>query len=52
MVFFETLGGGAVWSTGTIAWATSLLWNDGNNDVSQITKNVLERFLNPLPFSE
>ncbi len=52
MVFFETLSGGAVWSTGTIAWATSLLWNDGNNDVSQITKNVLERFLNPLPFSE
>ena len=50
MVFFETLGNGAVWSTGSIAWATSLLWNNRDNDVSRITENVLERFLDPTPF--
>lgn len=45
MVFFTTQGGGAVWSTGSIAWATSLLWNDTKNTVSQVTQNVLNRFL-------
>ena len=50
MVFFTTEGGGAVWSTGSIAWATSLLWNSGDNDVSRITGNVLDRFLDPVPF--
>lgn len=50
MVFLTTAGGGAVWSTGTIAWATSLLWNGGENSVSRITANVLDRFLDPAPF--
>ena len=45
MVFFTTPGGGAVWSTGSIAWATSLLWNDTKNSVSEVTQNVLNRFL-------
>lgn len=49
MVFLTTAGGGAVWSTGTIAWATSLLWNGGENSVSRITANVLDRFLDPAP---
>ena len=49
MVIFTNNGGGAVWSTGSIAWATSLLWNGGNNDVSRITENVLRRFLDPAP---
>ncbi|MDA0923065.1 MAG: hypothetical protein O3A97_00570 [Proteobacteria bacterium] len=49
MVYFTTAGGGAVWSTGSIAWATSLMWNGGRNSVSQITANVLERFLDPAP---
>ena len=39
--------GGAVWSTGSIAWATSLLWNNCENDVSKITENVINRFLKP-----
>lgn len=52
MVYFTTAGGGAVWSTGTIAWATSLLWNGGENSVSRITENVLERFLDPTPLSD
>ena len=50
MVFFETPGGGAVWSTGSIAWATSLACNDFENNVSRVTENVLRRFLDPLPF--
>ena len=27
MVFFETANGGAVFSTGSIAWAGSMAWN-------------------------
>ena len=50
MVFFETPGGGAVWSTGSIAWATSLASNGFENNVSRITENVLRRFLDPRPF--
>ena len=50
MAFFETPGGGAVWSTGSIAWATSLACNGFDNNVSRITENVLRRFLDPRPF--
>jgi N,N-dimethylformamidase len=50
MVFYETANGGAVWSTGSIAWAGSLAHNRYDNDVSRITKNVLDRFLDPKPF--
>lgn len=49
MVYFTTAGGGAVWSTGSIAWATSLLWNGGDNNVAKVTGNVLDRFLDPQP---
>ena len=49
MVYFTTAGGGAVWSAGSIAWATSLLWNAGSNPVSRVTENVLRRFLDPEP---
>jgi len=52
MVIFATPGGGAVWSTGSIAWATSLLWNGGNNSVSRVTANVLDRFLDPEPIGK
>lgn len=52
MVIFTTENGGAVWSTGSIAWATSLLWNDGTNSVSQVTENVLRRFLDPQPVDD
>lgn len=50
MVFYETLNGGAVWSTGSIAWAGSLSHNGYDNNVARITGNVLERFLDPRPF--
>ncbi|MDP5182514.1 hypothetical protein QOZ88_07665 [Blastococcus sp. BMG 814] len=36
---------GAVFSTGSIAWCGSLLVDDGANDVSAVTRNVLDAFL-------
>lgn len=43
---------GAVFSTSSIAWAGSLLVNGGDNDVSRVTRNVLQCFLDhdELPF--
>jgi N,N-dimethylformamidase len=51
MVFFETTGGGAVFSVGSINWIGSLGWNADQNSVAQITGNVLRRFLDPAPFT-
>jgi N,N-dimethylformamidase len=50
MVFYETPNGGAVWSSSSIAWAGSLSHNQYKNNVSRITKNVLDRFLDSKPF--
>ncbi len=50
LVFFETPNGGAVFSTGSIAWMGSTLENDFDNDVARITHNVIRRFLDPTPF--
>ncbi|WP_214367013.1 LamG domain-containing protein [Pseudonocardia sp. H11422] len=50
LVFFETAGGGAVFSTGSIAWAGSLSHAGYDNNVARITGNVLRRFLEPAPF--
>ncbi len=50
MVFFETSGHGAVFSTGSIAWAGSLSHDGYDNDVARITTNVLKRFLDETPF--
>jgi N,N-dimethylformamidase len=44
VVFFEGPNGGAVFSVGSIAWCSALSANDGDNDVSRITENVLRRF--------
>jgi N,N-dimethylformamidase len=38
-------GGGAVFSAGSIAWSGSLSHNGYRNNVSQVTENVLLRFL-------
>jgi N,N-dimethylformamidase len=51
MVFFAMPEGGAVFSVGSIAWAGSLSHNRYRNNVSQITGNVLRRFLDPEAFS-
>jgi N,N-dimethylformamidase len=45
IVYFEVPGGGMVFSTGSIAWCSSLSHHGYANDVSRITRNVLERFL-------
>ena len=50
MVFFETPNGGAVFSTGSIAYGASLPWNDYKNNVAKLTTNVLRRFADPKPF--
>jgi N,N-dimethylformamidase len=44
VVFFETGNGGAVFSTGSIAWCGSLSHDGYRNNVSRITDNVLRRF--------
>ncbi len=51
MVFYEGRNGGAVFSTGSIAWCGALLDDDCNNDVSRITENVLRRFAREGPVS-
>lgn len=51
MVFFETAKGGAVFSTGSIAYVLALSHNGYDNNVSRITANVLRRFLDPHPFA-
>jgi len=50
LVFFPTAGGGAVFSTGSIAYSCALTCNDYENNVSRLTLNVLQRFLDPRPF--
>jgi N,N-dimethylformamidase len=50
MTFFETAAGGAVFSTGSIAWAGALAHNGDDNPVSRITANVVRRFLDPTGF--
>ena len=50
VTFFETPNCGAVFSTGSIAWASSLAHNGYRNNVARITGNVLRRFLDPTPF--
>jgi N,N-dimethylformamidase len=45
MVYFECPNGGAVFSTGSIAWCGSLSYNNYDNNVSRVTDNVLRRFV-------
>ena len=50
ITFFETEGGGAVFSTGSIAYAGSLSWNGFDNNIARLTTNVLRRFADEAPF--
>ena len=50
LVFFETPGGGAVFSTGSINWAAALATNGYDNDVARLSENAVRRFLDPVPF--
>jgi N,N-dimethylformamidase len=51
MVFYEHPGGGAVFSTGSIAYVGSLAHAGYDNAISRLTLNVLRRFLDPAPFA-
>ena len=51
LVFFETPEGGAVFSTGSIAYAGSLSWNGFDNNLARLTTNVLRRFADATPFA-
>lgn len=44
IVFYPTSNGGGVFSTSSIAWPGSLSHNNYRNNVSRMTKNVLDRF--------
>ncbi|PLB48500.1 hypothetical protein P170DRAFT_511066 [Aspergillus steynii IBT 23096] len=44
IVYYETAGGGAVFSVGSINWYSSLAWNNFNNNVAIMTGNVLKEF--------
>ncbi len=51
-VFFETPNGGAVFSTSSIARSASLLTYSYENNVAQMTRNVVGRFADAEPFGE
>ncbi len=44
IVYFETVAGGAVFSTGSITFCGSLSYNGYDNNVSRMLENVLRRF--------
>lgn len=50
MVFFETPSGGAVFSTGSIAFVASLAHDNYKNNISRLIRNAIDRFLDPTPF--
>ncbi|MEM8855490.1 MAG: N,N-dimethylformamidase beta subunit family domain-containing protein [Pseudomonadota bacterium] len=50
IMFFETEGGGAVLTTGSISYVLSLSHNGYDNPVSRLTENVIRRFIDPTPF--
>ena len=50
IVFYETAGGGAVFSASSISWFGALARNGYDNDIAQMTRNVLLRFADPTPF--
>ncbi len=50
MVFFETQSGGAVFSTGSIAYAGSFGHRNFDNPIARLTWNVLRRFADPAAF--
>ena len=44
IVYFDTLAGGAVFSTGSITFCGALSHNDYDNNISRMLENVLRRF--------
>ncbi|MCL2482785.1 MAG: hypothetical protein FWF43_05105 [Propionibacteriaceae bacterium] len=52
IVYFSTANGGAQWTTASMSWCGSLLSNQCQNNVSQITANVLRHFAQDGPLPE
>lgn len=52
MVYYPTPNDGAVFSVSSISYCGSLSHNDYNNNISQITENVLTRFMSDEPLNE
>jgi N,N-dimethylformamidase len=50
VVFFETGTGGAVFSGASMGWTSCLSHEGYDNALARLTRNVLERFLDPAPF--
>ena len=44
IVYFSTPKGGAMWTPASMSWCGSLQYDDGDNNVSQMTANVLRYF--------
>ncbi|PVI04022.1 hypothetical protein DM02DRAFT_726113 [Periconia macrospinosa] len=44
LVYFDTESGGAVFGVGSINWVGSLAWKNYENNIAQITANVLHEF--------
>ncbi len=51
LTFFETPNGGAVFSTGSIAYAGALPVNGFDNNIAKLTTNILKRFADDRPFA-
>jgi N,N-dimethylformamidase len=51
LTFFETPSGGAMLSVGSMAWCGSLAHNNYQNGIAQLTRNALDRFVDPTPFA-
>ncbi|HKT36677.1 MAG TPA: N,N-dimethylformamidase beta subunit family domain-containing protein, partial [Nitrospira sp.] len=49
ITYFSTANGGGMFSTSSISWLGSLSWNSYDNNVSKMTKNVLEQFMKDEP---
>lgn len=49
LAYLEYPNGGAVFSTGSIAWIAGLSYNNYTNNVSRLTENVLRRFASDAP---
>lgn len=45
VTYYETNGGGAVFSVGSINWLCSLGWDRFQNNIAQLTGNVLKEFV-------
>lgn len=52
IAYHETPNGGACFAFSSIAYCGSLPWNNGDNNISKLTANVLNRFMQDGPLPE